>query len=212
MIVPTFTYRGETLELLDHPYNTTIRNERAVEIPIVRQWLSNQVGQGLELGNVLTHYVDEINHRRVDKYEEADGVENIDVLDIEGSYPWVLCISTLEHIGWDWPETRELNGAVRALNHLRGLLSPGGQMLVTVPFGSHPGLDLHLLQNHHQASRWTVLARKAGEWVENTQTGRYEYADPITGWEEIPADLNAWRRYGNATQWADAVWVGEWNR
>ena len=34
--MPEFNWHGDTLELLDHPYNTTIRNERAIEVPIGR--------------------------------------------------------------------------------------------------------------------------------------------------------------------------------
>ena len=49
-----------TLQLFDHPYNTTILNERAVEIPVVMAWLyrGDPLGDVLEVGNVLQHYGD----------------------------------------------------------------------------------------------------------------------------------------------------------
>ena len=71
-------------------------------------------GQGAEIGNVLAHYV-ETDHLRVDKYEQAEGVQNLEVLDFDpGPLDWIIAISTLEHVGWD-EEPRDPGKAVRAL-------------------------------------------------------------------------------------------------
>src|SRR5690606_34112160 len=120
-----FRFQGAEHDGFDHPYNTTILNERAVEIPVVLDWLPGK-GRGLEVGNVLGHYG--VKGRRVvDLYEQADGVENLDLFDIEGHFDWIVSISTLEHVRWD-TEPRDPNGAVEAIGHLRSLLSPGGRM------------------------------------------------------------------------------------
>lgn len=181
----TFTYWGSTFDYFDHPYNTTVLNERAVEIPIVRDWLPD--GEGLEVGNVLSHY-QPVTHRVVDRHER--GVENLDVFDITGEYDWVLSISTLEHVRWDPPEPQDPNGSIRALQHLRGLLRPGGRMLVTVPLGHQPHLDAVLMANETGATRACTLVRHGDGWRQ-THSLR-------------------WEPYGKSTKWAESVWIGEW--
>jgi len=61
-------------------YNTTWRNERAIEIPVVYDIVAQETGDILEVGNVLSHYF-HINHDVVDKYEKAEGVTNEDIVD-----------------------------------------------------------------------------------------------------------------------------------
>ncbi len=185
----TFTYHGETLTYLDHPYNHTRLNERAVEVPVALSWLQDGSGCGLEVGNVLGHYTGRLSHRVVDLYEVAEGVENVDVFSVRGAYDWVLAISTLEHVYWDTRPRRKW-GAVQAIAHLRGLLAPGGRMLVTVPMGHHQYLDRHLLAEAVGTTRACTLVREGDGW---RQTPRPEH-----------------RPYGASTPWAEAVWIGEW--
>lgn len=170
---PTFEYRGETLEHFWHPYNRTWLSERAFEIPIAQRFLAryDADANGLEIGNVLAHY-QSIHHRVVDKYEEAPGVENLDVVDVTTERPldFVMAISTIEHVGWDEP-VRDLGKAPAAIEHLRSLLVPTtGRFLLTAPLGHNPGLDSWLLQGDHGAliedvfvrdhrDRWTVVDR-----------------------------------------------------
>jgi SAM-dependent methyltransferase len=215
-----FDYNGTDLPIFDHPYNTTMLNERGVEISIVMKWLSqfseadvDDVGlSGLEVGNVLNHYFPDVfNDRRiVDKYEidaESD-VENLDVFDIRGSFDYIFSISTIEHVRWDPPEERELDGAARAVEHLVSLLRPGGKMLITVPFGSNPGLDYEILAGLIHPTRASVMLRRGGLWHETTSTGRWE----CRGSSWYQSDTIWWERYGKSTPWADAVWIGEFER
>lgn len=181
-----FRFQGAEHDGFDHPYNTTILNERAVEIPVVLDWLPGK-GRGLEVGNVLSHYFP-IPHRVVDLYEQADGVENLDLFDIEGSYDWIVSISTLEHVQWD-QEPRDPAGAQRAVEHLYGLLGPGGRLMVTVPGGHHPHLDAFLAEGAG-ADRSATLVRSGPGWVQS--------AEP----QFLP--------YGYSTKWAESVWIGEW--
>ncbi|HEY7821343.1 MAG TPA: hypothetical protein VIG24_00835, partial [Acidimicrobiia bacterium] len=129
---------GRDLALVDHQYNDTIQNERAVELAVAFQFLSEVSGKGLEVGNVTSHYRPP-SHRIVDLYEQADGVDNVDLFDIAGTYDWILTISTIEHVRWD--VERDLTAGGRAIRHLRSLLRPGGRMLVTVPLGWNYALD-----------------------------------------------------------------------
>lgn len=183
-----FTYHGDTFQGFDHPYNTTILNERAVEIPVVTDWLPG-TGRGLEVGNVLGHY-GITGHRVVDLFEVADGVDNIDLFDIEGSYDWIVSISTLEHVRWD-TEPRDPEGAVQALAHLRSLLKPRGRMLASVPGGHHPHLDAHLASGAG-ADRCATMVRSGPTWVQSVDL------------QFLP--------YGYSTKWAESVWIGEFRR
>lgn len=178
----TFTCWGIEFDPFDHPYNTTIRNERAVEIPVAVDWMADRVlADGVEVGNVLAHYGFPA-HRVVDLYEPGDAVENIDVFDLDGSFDWIVTISTLEHVG----ETDPLD-SVLAVEHLRSLLAPGGEMLVTIPGGCNPLLDDYLAVA--DTVRACTLVRAGGGWV---QTARPTF---------LP--------YGSSTSWAESVWIGE---
>jgi hypothetical protein len=208
----TFTYRGKELPFFDHEYNTTILNERAVEIPIAMWWLDQHAGDGvgIEIGNVLSHYFPDVLSDRiiVDAYEEAEGVDNLDVFQVRGGFDYIFAISTLEHVRWDEPEPRSLMGAWHAMEHLRDQLNPGGKMLITVPFGSNPGLDYAILSGQSGAAEQTVIMRTGGLWAETTATGRWERRGGT--WHE--ADSVWWERYGKSTPWAETVWVGEFEK
>lgn len=185
-----FEWWGQTFEVFDHPYNTTALNERGVELPIAFDWLKGRGGRGLEVGNVLGHY-GVTGHHVVDKYEMGLGVDNRDVEAIDGRYRWIVSISTLEHVGFNEPNRRDLNASERAVKHLRSLLVPsGGAMLVTVPLGWHLDLDEWLLEG------------EAGAWRECTMV----LGDD--GWRQT--ERLAWRPYGARTKWAESVYIGEW--
>ncbi|MGB7533655.1 MAG: hypothetical protein WA977_11870 [Halobacteriota archaeon] len=101
----TFTLQEQTYRYFYHPHNTTWKNERAVEVPIILEKIhSYQGGRIFEVGNVLSHYV-HFQHDIVDKYDKADGVINQDVVDFQPSenekYDLIVSISTIEHVGWD---------------------------------------------------------------------------------------------------------------
>lgn len=180
-----FTAWGDQYEGLDHPYNSTILNERAVEIPLAQMFLASVDGVGLELGNVLGHYMPR-TWRVVDKYE---GPEKLDVFDIRGTFDWVVAISTLEHVRWDLPERREGGGSVRALEHLRSLLAPGGRMFVTVPLTCNPPLDEYLFDC--DALRCATFVRRGSSWLQTKK---------LTS-----------KPYGMSTPWAESVWIGEFD-
>jgi SAM-dependent methyltransferase len=157
-----FVLGGEAYPLLRHPHGLTWVTERAVEVPPAQRLLERHRGERvLEVGNVLSHYMP-VEHEVVDKYERAPGVRNVDVLDLprEAAYDLVIAISTLEHVGRD--ETpREPGRAVRALEHLRGMLRPGGTLFATVPVGYNPELDAALA-----AGSYAMRAMRRSPWRE----------------------------------------------
>jgi hypothetical protein len=157
-----FTLGGESYPLLRHRHGLTWVTERTVEVPVARRLVERHRGARiLEVGNVLSHYM-RVEHDVVDKYERAPGVRNVDVLDLppEPGYDLIVTISTLEHVGRD--ETpRDPGRAVGALDHLRGLLLPGGTLCATVPVGYNPDLDGALADCPHE-----VRAMRRAPWRE----------------------------------------------
>src|SRR2546422_11404174 len=94
----SFTARGVDYHYFYHAYNQTYCNERAVEIPIVWPMLQQVPPERvLEIGNVLSHYFP-TRHDVVDKFEQAPGVQNVDVVDFRPTQPYdlIVSISTLE--------------------------------------------------------------------------------------------------------------------
>jgi hypothetical protein len=95
----------------------------------------------LEVGNVLSYYFN-FQHDIIDKYEQAAGVINVDVLDFvpDKKYDLIVSISTLEHVGWD--ETpKEPMKVLQSIHHLKSLLSVGGLLIFSVPLGYNLCLD-----------------------------------------------------------------------
>jgi len=180
----TFDWHGHTFPLFDHPYNLTLQNERAVEIPVAQQFV-RQPGVGLEVGNVLSHY-QHVAHRVVDLHETAPNVDNIDLFDIDGHYDWCVAISTVEHVRWDFTP-RDPDGAAAAIAHLRSIAD---RLLVTVPLGYHRPLDNQIRSGELEPARDCVMVRDRDRWVQQTR--------------------RTWRPYGMSTLWAEAVWIGEW--
>lgn len=176
----TFTWFGREFDLFDHSYNATLANERAVEVPLAVEWLTDRVmSDGLEIGNVLSHYGAPA-HRIVDLHEQAAGVENMDLFDVTERFDWVLSISTIEHSV----------DPVAALDHLRSLLAPGGLLFVTIPGGISTELDCYLAHEGADASRCGTLVRSGGGWYQTL------------GLAFLP--------YGWSSGHAESVFIGEW--
>ncbi len=143
----SFTARGVDYRYFYHPYNQTYCNERAVEIPIVWPMVQQVPPERvLEIGNVLSHYFP-TRHDIVDKFEQAPGVQNVDVVDFRPtqSYDLIVSISTLEHVGFN-EQPLEPEKPARAIRHLQHCLSPRARLVITIPMGFNPHLDRMLLE------------------------------------------------------------------
>ncbi len=179
----TFAFQGKTYKYLFRRYNTTYANERAVELPIamevVRGYPEERV---LEVGNVLEHYYPH-HHDVLDKYEQAPGVMNGDVVDFQTGklYDLIVSISTLEHVGWD-EEPRDPPKFLRGIEHLASLLAPGGKMLVTLPIDYNAALDGFLKERRVPFTYVAYLKRITddNQWREATwdevQNAKYIHA------------------------------------
>jgi SAM-dependent methyltransferase len=135
-----FNFGGKTYRYFYHPYNHTWVNERAVEIPIVRESvLQNRTV--LEIGNVLKHYYP-FEHDVVDKYENGRGIVNQDVVDFSlgKKYDLIISISTMEHVGWD-EEVKDRYKIPKSIENLKRHLNDNGKIVITVPLKYNPFLD-----------------------------------------------------------------------
>lgn len=197
----TFLWDGAELSYYNNPYNSTLFNERAVEVPIANAWMAKHemvAPRVLEVGNVLQHY-GWSGHDVVDLYEVADGVENKDVRNKSGRFDRIVSISTLEHVE-DAVEHPLLSGPRHALGHMLGLLVPGSRMLTTTPFGQHPALDLTIVKDWERGRGTSGMLARSSTMLRDPEDGT---------WNEVPGA--AWRP-ARENGWASAVWVAEWAR
>ena len=120
-------------------YNKTWRNERSVEIPIVKYFLRNPYEFTLEVGNVTKNYYKN-EYIVIDKYEKGPEVTNVDILDYKPKekFEKIIAISTLEHVGED---VNKPELAIDAIKHLQTLLSASGEILITIPAGFNTPLE-----------------------------------------------------------------------
>jgi hypothetical protein len=155
-----FVLDGRMYEYRWDPAEETWRSERAVEVPIgLAALTAADPVRTLEVGNVLRKF-STATHAVIDKYEHAPGVANADALDWAGGpYELIVSISTLEHVGYD-EEPRDAAKALRAVEHLRGLLAQGGTMLATIPLGYNRDLD-DALRDGSLGGRIAYLARRS---------------------------------------------------
>ncbi|HEY9175460.1 MAG TPA: hypothetical protein VI136_24510 [Verrucomicrobiae bacterium] len=167
LIIPTlprktFLFQEQTLVCFYHGYNMTWASERCVEVPIARAYLERYQGRPvLEVGNVLSHY-GLVAHDVLDKFEKGPGIINEDIIGFHPAkrYDLILSISTFEHIGFD-DEANEPSGRkiLRAIASCRQLLGPDGSLVLTVPIGYNPELNLLVRDNLLPTNQQTFLRR-----------------------------------------------------
>lgn len=163
----SFAFQAGRYRYFLHGYNLTWSNERAVEIPIIlAEVLARRGGRVLEVGNVLSHYVD-IDHEVIDKFERGPRIRNDDAATFRGApYDLIVSISTLEHVGWD-EQPRDPGKLARAIANLCAHLAPGGRLVATLPLGYNPGMDTLLGAGALPFSRCHYLRREGlTTWVE----------------------------------------------
>lgn len=188
-----FYFQGKKYEYFHHDYNTTGKNERAVEIPIIWDMVEKHKNQKrLGIGNVISHYF-QIDYKVVDKYEKASGVINKDIVDYNPNerYGFIESISTLEHIGWD-EEPKDPTKIIKAVEKITSLLAPKGKFITTIPLGYNPEIDKLIKAGALQFTETFYLKRISAdnEWIET------EREDTINS------------KYGSPYPWANGLFIG----
>jgi hypothetical protein len=211
-MVRRFRFCGRSLSYVTSRYHNAFLTERTAEIPVVLSLLEPRKNERiLEVGNVLSHYVP-VRHDVIDKYENAPGIINKDVVEFVPTAPYdtVVCISTLEHIGWDedpsdtiriYIEKKDPGDVLKnidpakiisTIDLLKKIVRAGGRIIFSVPLGYNPHLDAMLATGAIAMSKKFCLMRVSGnnKWIETT-------------WDNI---LN--KEYNNPYRCANGLLVG----
>jgi hypothetical protein len=162
-----FSLWNEHAEYFLHKYNTTWRNERAVELSAAKRFLHDHPkGSLLEFGNVLAHYELGAPDIVVDLYEKGPRVTNVDIIDFQSDtkFDSIISISTIEHVGWDEAPQSSTKTKL-ALDRLISLLSPDGVLFITAPTGHNPYLDEIIRDGIPTMVRQSFLVRDGFEWT-----------------------------------------------
>jgi hypothetical protein len=145
-----FLYNKERLTYFRHVKTVTWTNERAIEIPIIMNYIKKFSSKKiLEVGAVLPQYFPKIKKDTIDKFEKGKNIMNIDVLDYKPikKYDLIVSISTLEHVGYD-DDVKNPKGTINAVNALKeNCLATGGKMVITLPIGYNQNVDKLIFSN-----------------------------------------------------------------
>jgi len=185
----TFSFRKKTYPLLYHRYNTTWKNERCLEVPLVKSLIDNGAGDVLEIGNVLSHYYP-LSWDVLDKFEKAERVINEDLLSFVPSkkYELVVSISTFEHIGFDDDlESNFKNSAEKIQrsfeNITKNILKKNGKVAITAPIGYNPDMDSLIFKNGLKFDEIYFYKKDGdGKWgsasKDEAEGSKYNYPHP----------------------------------
>lgn len=194
-------WNGRSYSYFRHAYNNTGSNERAIEVPIALGYLDQAKDKKiLEIGNVLSHYMDEFDHLVIDKHERAPGVMNVDIQDYssKAQFDLIVSVSTLEHVGWDEHKygpgskrDRDPEKLGRVLEKIRAMLAKGGTFVTTMPIGYNPGMDERLSDGRIRCDEMY--------WFERTG---------MTEWRESTPETVLKTRYGNPHPNANGLFIG----
>lgn len=169
-----------------HPYNQTWRNERAVELQVIKRILAlSNPAATLEVGNVTSHYF-ESGHTVIDKHETCRyrPVINEDLLYYEPHqrFALIVSISTIEHMGWD-ESPRDESKVMAALEKLQSMLALGGKVVITFPVGYNHFLDsnVHRLVDRGATIQCLKRVSADNQWVETDLEDalRCKYGSPF---------------------------------
>jgi O-antigen chain-terminating methyltransferase len=192
---------GKPWSTFDRIHRTVGMDERIVEIPWV---LSRYRGEGrvLDVGtvNAVPLYLRYLRGLGIPELHGVDLSEqqvkgiHITQADVrqmpfpDASFDLALCVSTLEHIGYDNTSygvatAREQGGDVAALTEIRRVLNDHGRLLLTVPFGRFQEYGWF---RQYDLETWRELLRSTG--FEPVEEAFYGYSPQ--GWAPV-ADPSA---------------------
>jgi len=126
------------------------KNERGVEIHYAKEFFNINGGNICEVGAVLRHWGDYKSHETIDKTEVGEGIINEDATKLSYVGKNVMCISTVEHMGFvdvynkfEFGNTDRDNG----INFIKKIDSEANSYLITWPVGYCKDLDTWFFNN-----------------------------------------------------------------
>lgn len=188
-----FPFQGKKLPYFYNRYNTTWKNERTVEVPIVIDYIKGFYSRKkriLEFGAVLVHYYP-AKWDILDKYERGKGIINKDIIDFKplNKYDMIVSISTLEHVGFDEEikDSAKISEAIR--NIRKNFLNPGGIGVITMPIGYNAEMDRLLFANKLEFDKKIFMKRinKKNQWIEiiEEEAKKIKYGKPFSSANSI---------------------------
>ncbi|MBN2602959.1 MAG: hypothetical protein JXA91_02365 [Candidatus Thermoplasmatota archaeon] len=147
-----FEFNNTKMQYFFHSYNNFSVTPRAIEIPLIKFYLTRYPHNiVLEIGNVTKHYYEEFKDFKkkdtLDKFEMAYDVINLDIKDYiaEEKYDFIYSISTFEHMdsdGGNNPDYKPIKDekftsyAFKNMDHvINNLLKEDGEFIITFPIG-----------------------------------------------------------------------------
>jgi len=130
-------YESEGVTYFNHAYNTTIMNERCMEIPLALDFIE-QHGDYVEVGAVLPYYGYDADIV-IDPFDEK-GTDSRRLAECDLTGKNVVCISTLEHIGKAEYGNQEIN-THEAFEGLMQIINQADNYFITIPIGYNTPLD-----------------------------------------------------------------------
>lgn len=123
-----------------HTYNSTISNERCVEVALGMEFI-RKYPDFIEVGAVLPYYGIRGN-KIIDCFDpEGDDEKRLSECDIRNQN--VLCISTLEHFGTSEYGNEKMSN-LEGLAGLLQIMTTSKNYLITIPLGVNKELDKQL--------------------------------------------------------------------
>jgi len=182
----TFQFQGNQYHYLFHPYCTTWKNERCAIVPIACEMVKKYQEQNkriLEVGNVISH-IYHFNHDVLDKYEIVGDIINEDVVDFKPSkeYDLIFSIITLQHVGWN-ESPRDPKKILKAIENLRKILAPHGQIIIFHGLGENKQMDEFLKNGTLKFDKEFYLMKISNyRWKEvnwdDVKNLEYDYSTP----------------------------------
>lgn len=151
-------------EYFDHSYNSTITNERCVEVPLGFYFLDKfDRNKIIEIGAVTPYYTNCVYHKVYDVYDPYDKSDRTDLTESDFSFDGynVLSISTIEHIGFgDYGLPKD---DFKALKFLKRIINESRNYLITFPWGYNKIFDNQFLDSKINFSLMKRVSQN--EWV-----------------------------------------------
>ena len=174
----------EVTYYFDHPRNTTLINERAVELILSLRYIDLTKGELIEVGAVTPYYI-KSNHECIDptdpKATTKDFAENYDYRNKN-----VLSISTIEHIGRG--DYNLEKNEILAFNTLNKIYEESKSCLISWPIGYNKFLDNITKNNLNKFNYFFYVKRNQDplwELVNDEEGFNFNYGSPFAAANSI---------------------------
>ena len=153
-------------EYIDDPVNTTMINERCIELAIGMRYME-KVGHDnlVEVGAVMPHY-GYCEHPIIDLFSDdhpAGDVQAVDAETCDFTGKDVLCLSTIEHIGKEDYDNSDID-AEKAIRILDKITAESNSFLVTWGTRYHNELDTYVKNSLDKYDWFGYIKREEKLW------------------------------------------------